>query len=97
LKRFVVFEQYGRKHFFVSTLSVIHLALSRGSATLLIDLLVRKLRKAHKHSYFLSYVEKVCRYFMSSFETGKVYDYSLCKGIEILFKGKINGGQRSNV
>ena len=97
LKRFVIFERYGAQKYFVSTMAVIHLAMSRGSATLLTDLLVRKLRKAHKHTSFLDCVEKICRYFMAGYESSNAYDYSLCKGIEILFKGKINGNDRSNV
>lgn len=96
LKRFVIFERYGSKRYFVSTVSLIHLAMSRGSATLLTDLLVRKLRKIQKHTLFLDCVEKLCRYFMAAFESSKAYPYSLCKGIEILFTGKLNGKERSN-
>ena len=96
LKKFVIFERYGSKRYFVSTVSLIHLAMSRGSATLLTDLLVRKLRKIQKHTLFLDCVEKLCRYFMAAFESSKAYPYSLCKGIEILFTGKLNGKERSN-
>jgi len=96
LKKFVIFERYGSKRYFVSTVSLIHLAMSRGSATLLTDLLVRKLRKLQKHTLFLNCVEKLCRYFMAAFESSRAYPYSLCKGIEILFTGKLNGKERSN-
>lgn len=95
LKKFVVFEKFGNQKYFTSTISVVHLALSRGSATLLTDLLVRKLRKAHTHTFFLSCVEKICRYFMADYESHVASTNSLCKGVEILFKGKLNGGTRS--
>jgi hypothetical protein len=97
LKKFVVFEKFGSQKYFTSTVPVVHLAVSRGSANLLTDLLVRKLRKAYTHAFFLSCVEKICRYFMADYESHVAYKHSLCKGIDILFKGKLNGGTRSKV
>jgi hypothetical protein len=69
--------------------------MSRGSANLVIDLLVRKLRRVYKHIPFLSCIEKICRYFMAPYEGNLAFKHSVCKGMEILFKGKLNGGDRS--
>ena len=46
LKRAVVFERYIYQKSFVPSLALLHLAMSRGAANLIIDLLVRKLRRA---------------------------------------------------
>jgi hypothetical protein len=95
LKKSVFFEKYGAQKSFVPSVSVMHLALSRGSANLIIDLLVRELRRAFIHVPFLSCVEKICRYFMTPYEGNIAFKNSLCKGMDILFKGKLNGGDRS--
>jgi hypothetical protein len=95
IKKFLVFERFGSQKYFVSSFSVLHLAMSRGSGVLLTDLLVRMLRKADKHTHFLNCVEKICRYFIADFTNNQPHRYSVCKGIEILFKGKLNGGDRA--
>lgn len=95
IKNFLVFERFGSQKYFVSSFSVLHLAMSRGSGVLLTDLLVRKLRKADNHTHFLNCVEKICRYFIADFTNNQPHKYSVCKGIEILFKGKLNGGDRA--
>jgi hypothetical protein len=95
IKKFLVFERFGSQKYFVSSFSVLHLAMSRGSGVLLTDLLVRKLRKADNHTHFLNCVEKICRYFIADFTNNQPHKYSVCKGIEILFKGKLNGGDRA--
>ena len=95
--KMVVFEKFGFKKYFVPTFVVLHLAMSRGSATLVTDLLVRKLRRLHKHTQFLSCVEKICRYFLAYPNSNVAYSHSLCKGMEILFVGKLNGSDRAKV
>ena len=95
IKKFLVFERFGSQKYFVSSFSVLHLAMSRGSGALLTDLLVRKLRKADNHTHFLNCVEKICRYFIADFTNNQPHKYSVCKGIEILFKGKLNGNDRA--
>jgi len=95
--KMVVFERFGFKKYFVATFVVLHLAMSRGSATLVTDLLVRKLRRLHKHTQFLSCVEKICRYFLAYPNSNVAYSHSLCKGMEILFVGKLNGSDRAKV
>ena len=97
LKKFLVFEKFGYKKYFVPTMVALHLAMSRGSAILLVDLLVRKLRHTTNHQQFLACVEKICRYFMTARQVSVAYPNSLTKGIEILFVGKLNGSDRSKV
>ena len=97
LKKFLVFEGYGNQKYFVSSFSVLHVALSRGSSVLLTDLLVNKLRSATRHTDFLKCVERICRYFMVDFSNNKPHSYSICKGIEIVFRGKVNGKERSSM
>ena len=92
----LVFEKYGHKKYFAATFVAVHLAMSRGSAILLCDLLVRKLRFSYQHSQFLSCVETICRYFMAPPDSNTAYPHSICKGIEILFTGKVNGNDRSS-
>jgi len=95
LRKAVVFERYCHQKSFVPSVALLHLAMSRGSANLITDLLVRKLRRAFVHLPFLGAVEQMCRYFMAPYESDIPFKHSLCKGIEITFKGKLNGGDRS--
>ena len=95
LKRAVVFERYIYQKSFVPSLALLHLAMSRGAANLIIDLLVRKLRRAFMHAPFLSAVEHICRFFMAPYEGNTAFNNSLCKGMDLIFKGKINGSDRS--
>ena len=95
LKRAVVFERYIYQKSFVPSLALLHLAMSRGAANLIIDLLVRKLRRAFMHAPFLSAVEHICRFFMAPYEGNMAFNNSLCKGMDLIFKGKINGSDRS--
>jgi hypothetical protein len=97
LKKYTVFEKFGFQKYFVPTMVGLHLAMSRGSAILLMDILLRKLRNAYKHNPFLSCVEKICRYFTAYPGSNIAYEDSICKGIEILFCGKVNGQERSRV
>jgi hypothetical protein len=96
LKKFVVFEKYSSQKSFVGSLALLHLAISRGSANLIIDLLVRQLRQLYKHVSFLSAVECISRYFLAPYEGNIAYLHSYCKGVEITFDGKLNGSERSN-
>jgi hypothetical protein len=96
LKKAVVFERFSYQKTLVPSLALLHLAMSRGSANLIIDLLVRKLRRAFFHASFLSAVEHICRFFMAPYESNTPFKYSLCKGMEIIFKGKVNGKDRSS-
>ena len=95
LKKAVVFERYIYQKSFVPSVALLHLAMSRGAANLIIDLLVRKLRKAFMHVPFLSAVEHICRFFMAPYEGNTAFNHSLCKGMDIIFKGKVNGSNRS--
>jgi hypothetical protein len=95
LKRAVVFERYVHQKSFVASVALLHLALSRGSANLVIDLLLRKLRRAFLHVPFLSAVEHICRFFMAPYEGNTAFKYSLCKGMDLIFKGKVNGSDRA--
>jgi len=71
--------------------------MSRGNPLVLLDLLVRKLRFAENHSQFLACVEKMGRYFTAFPGSNHSYLTSVCKGVEILFKGKVNGKDRKKV
>jgi hypothetical protein len=95
LKKAVVFERYIYQKSFVPSVALLHLAMSRGSANLIIDLLLRKLRRAFIHVPFLSAVEHICRFFMAPYEGNMPFKHSLCKGMDIIFKGKVNGNDRS--
>jgi hypothetical protein len=95
VKRYTIFERYGTKKYFVPTFVATHLAMSRGSATVLVDLLVHKLRHEYEHTQFLSCVEKICRHLMAPPKSNTAYENVICKGIEILFTGKVNGSDRS--
>jgi hypothetical protein len=95
VKRYTIFERYGTKKYFVPTFVATHLAMSRGSATVLVDLLVQKLRHEYEHTQFLSCVEKICRHLMAPPKSNTAYENVICKGIEILFTGKVNGSDRS--
>jgi hypothetical protein len=96
LKKLVVFEKYTSQKSFVGSLALLHMAISRGSANLIIDLLVRQLRHLYKHLPFLSAVESISRYFLAPYEGNIAYLHSYCKGVEITFDGKLNGSERSN-
>lgn len=95
LKKAMVFERYCYQKSFVPSVALLHLAMSRGSATLITDLLVRKLRRAFLHLPFLGAVEQICRYLIAPYESDRPFKDSLCKGIEITFKGKVNGNDRA--
>jgi hypothetical protein len=69
--------------------------MSRGSPTVLVDLLVHKLRHEYQHTQFLSCVEKICRHLMAPPKSNTAYENVICKGLEILFTGKVNGSDRS--
>jgi hypothetical protein len=95
VKNFVFFEKFGRKKYFLPTFVAAHYAMSKGSAILLMDLLVRVLRHTYSHTQFLDCVEKICRYCMAPTNSNIAYKDVFCKGIEILFTGKVNGSDRS--
>ena len=95
VSKFQVFERFSSIKSFPIIMAQLHLAISKGSPISLIDLLIRKLRAAYKHSYFLSCIEKICRYFIGVPGSNIAYSNSICKGIELLFKGKLNGSTRS--
>jgi hypothetical protein len=95
LKKAVVFERYIYQKSFVPSVALLHLAMSRGSANLIIDLLLRKLRRVFIHVPFLSAVEHICRFFMAPYEGNMAFKHSLCKGMDIIFKGKVNGSDRA--
>ena len=95
VKRYTIFERYGSKKYFVPTFVASHLTMSRGSPTVLVDLLVHKLRHEYQHTQFLSCVEKICRHLMAPPKSNTAYENVICKGLEILFTGKVNGSDRS--
>lgn len=96
LKFRAVFARWSRRDYFLPTVSIVLLALMRGSAALLVNYLHRLLKVAKTHSSILYLVSFALKYFLQeSDQVDRVLASSPCAGARLEVIGKIDGQDRA--
>ena len=95
LKHRSVFRRWGRQPFFLPTVSLVALSLMRGSCSLLMNWLVRLLKKSKKHSSILFLISVAFKYFLHQPDSSHLIASLPCAGVRFEVVGKIDGQDRA--